>query len=102
MADILGKIKSVDGRDALPQALVEQYGLSYEEATVWERHLWLVWSGLEAEFILRGESEELRALVGALKSNPDNQTYLEGASVRHAAAFLDHLDRVQALAPPGR
>ena len=97
LASIVGKIKTVDGPDRLPAAFVEQYSLTYEEATIWERHLWILWSSLEGDFLVLVEADEVTKLIGILKSNPDNKTYLEYELGRHSAEFADYVRRVPAV-----
>src|SRR3990170_2301333 len=52
--EILAKIKAVDGAEAMEQAFIERYGLSHEEASIWARYLGVIWTGIEADFLVRG------------------------------------------------
>ena len=78
---ILAKVKAVDGPEELEQAYIARYGLSYEEAAIWARYEGTIWSGLEADFALLGDSpaiaERIRVL---LKRYPDIQLWWEVAS----------------------
>lgn len=80
LASVLAKIKDVDGADPVPEALADRYGLTAEEAILWERHLWLTWSNLEADYAEIGESEELSRILRLLLSHPDQQVYWESAA----------------------
>jgi hypothetical protein len=97
LGEILGKIKAVDGGDPVPVELMERYDLSYAEASVWERHLWAVWAGLEADFMLRGDEPEIRTRVGILKGTPDNRIYLETALDldRYKTSFVEYVRSVE-------
>lgn len=98
LGDILGKIKAVDGPDPIPAQLAERYDLTPGEAIAWERHLWVVWSSLEADFMLRGDEPETRGMVAILKSTPDNQIYLQSlAFSRYQKAFVDYVNEIDAL-----
>ena len=63
LAVVLSKIQARDGLAPGPQALVDRYDLTPAEAILWERHLALVWSGLEADYAQSGESQELDSTV---------------------------------------
>ena len=92
---VLAKIKAIDGLDPVPQAFVDQYGLSPEEAIIWERHLWLIWAGLEADFALTGGTPEITGLIGVLLSNPDNQTYYANVERQASEEFKDFVRRIR-------
>jgi len=76
LSSIVAQIKAVDGPDPLPQALVERYGLTYEEADLWGRVLFGMWLGMEADFDAIGR-EEVEVLLRTLLSTADNQLYWE-------------------------
>ncbi len=92
LSSVLAKIKAVDGTDPLPRALTERYGLTPEEAVLWERHLWLIWLGHEADFGRRGWSEELAAWVGGTLETPDNRLYWEIKGPDSDPGFRAHVD----------
>lgn len=77
LASISAKIKAVDGPDPFPQALVDRYDLPYNEAVLWERHLWEVWSVLEAQFEFSGATQEAIDLASILLTTADNVLYIE-------------------------
>jgi hypothetical protein len=76
LASIMAKIKTVDGSDPFPEALVERYGLTYEEADLWSRLLWGEWLGIDADFEALGPEEVEVAIRSALISK-DNQLFWE-------------------------
>ncbi len=93
---ILAKVKAVDGWRSLVQAYVERYSLTYEEAGIWTRYLSVVWTGLEADFILDGESLALKNRVKSLLSWPDDQMYWEyGGGQVSDASFIEYVERLQ-------
>jgi hypothetical protein len=87
LASVLAKIKAIDGADPVPDALAERYGLTAEEAILWERHLWLTWSNLEADYAVSGESEELSRILRLLLNHPDQQVYWEFAAADSDPGF---------------
>ena len=96
LASVIAKIKEVDGADPLPEVYMEEYGLTHAEATLWERHLWFVWLGLEAEFEQNGESEEVASSVSALLSTHDNELYWEVLGSSHDTEFRTFVDALAA------
>ncbi len=91
------KIKAVDGGwRPLVQAYVERYSLTYEEAVIWVRYQSVYWTGLEADFILDGESLALKNRVKSLLSWPDDQMYWEyGGGQVSDASFIEYVERLQ-------
>jgi hypothetical protein len=77
LSRILAQIKSVDGPDLIEAAFVERYGLTYEDAVTWGRHLGLIWAGLEADFALEGRSEALTRRIELLIQAPDQRLIWE-------------------------
>ena len=93
---IHAKVKAVDGSRSLVQAYVERYSLTYEEAFIWTRYLSVVWTGLEADFILEGESLSLKNRIKSLLSWPDDQMYWEyGGGQVSDASFIAYVERLQ-------
>ena len=92
LASVLAKIKSVDGQDPIPQAFVERYSLTQEEAITWERHVWQVWSGFQADFLEGGASEDLVRILQLLLQEPDHQLYWELAAEDHDPGFHTFVD----------
>lgn len=77
LASILARIKAVDGREPVEDALAERYDLSYEDAVRWNRHLSLLWTVLEAEYRSNGWSPILEGTARTLLSSPDNRLFWE-------------------------
>jgi len=97
---VLAKIKAIDGLDPIPQALIERYKLTSEEAILWERHLASIWMGLQADYSMRGESQELETTIRDLLTNPDCQLYWQHATSTggwHAGNtdFSNYVDRLR-------
>jgi len=88
LAVVLAKIKEVDGRDGYPLALSERYGLTSAEAILWDRHIWQVWSGLEADFYRIGASSEVGRTIQLLLRFPDHQLYWLEAGQSHKPEFV--------------
>jgi len=80
LPDILERIKAVDGREPVEAALMARYDLDYAEAVRWVRHLALVWTALEADFIANGRSASLDGVAWALLGSPDNRLYWENGA----------------------
>ena len=55
---IAAKIEAIKNPDFM-QPFREQFELSIEEAGIWNRWLYLVWKGFEAEYLLTGPSDHL-------------------------------------------
>lgn len=90
---ILAKIKAVDSENA-PQivAFMKAYDLTHAEAITWDRHLWLIWEVLEAEYLVDGASQELDNQIRTLLSAPDNQVYVDLVGpYRFSTQFADHV-----------
>ena len=97
LSAVLAKLKAVDGLQPIPQALVGRYDLTPEEALLWERHLALVWMGLEANYSLSGESQELESRIRFLLTFPDNQLYWEHGIPVAGADFGEYVKGVREL-----
>ena len=74
---ILQRIKEVDGPEPVEAALMTRYDLEYPEAAQWVRHLALVWTALEADFVAHGRSDPLDGVAWSLLGSPDNRLYWE-------------------------
>jgi hypothetical protein len=93
LSRILAKIKAVDSENA-PQivAFMKAYDLTHEEAITWDRHLWLIWEVLEAEYLVEGASQELDNQIRTLLSAPDNQVYVDLVGpYRFSTQFAEHV-----------
>jgi hypothetical protein len=96
LASVLSRIKAVDGVDPLPQALMDRYGLTHEEAILWERHLWFVWLEHEADFERSGPSPKLEAWIAGALATPDNQLYWETMAPSSGPEFRTFVNGVAA------
>lgn len=96
LASVLARIKSVDGADPLPQAFMDRYGLTPEDAILWERHLWLVWLQHEADFERSGPSPKLEAWIGAALDTPDNVLYWQTLGRYSGAEFRSFVNGIAA------
>lgn len=96
LADVLDKIKAVDGQDPVPRALMEHYGLTGREAILWERHLLLIWQGLEADYEAVGESPTLGNMIRSLWCAPDNRLYLTAEEQFSTSEFREYVTRLRA------
>jgi hypothetical protein len=91
---IYTRIKATDGREPTVAAFAETYSLADEEAVYWVRHLDVIWTGLEADFLQNGPSPELDGLVRALLSFPDGRLYWRysgSTDGRFTASFTRHV-----------
>lgn len=77
---ILEKVKAVDGMEPLEGALMERYGLTFQEAVQWGRHLSLLWTVLESDYRVNGHSPELAGVAVALLKSPDNQLFWDNGA----------------------
>lgn len=93
---ILTKVKEVDGYDAIELAFVERYDLTYQEATLWVRHLSVLWAVLEADYRVGGLTPELTAMVQGLLATDDNRLFWEqGAPLVTSGGFRAYVDGVR-------
>lgn len=99
LASVLAKIKEVDGTDPLPQAFVDRYGITQEEAILWERHLWLVWLEHEADFQRGGATPELAAWIRGALTTTDNRLYWRHRGPAVEPGFRAFVDGLAAQAP---
>ena len=77
LAEVLAKIKAVDGREPNVLAFQERYGLSYAEAVTWIRYLGEGWSVLEAQYSRFGRSDVLAHRIRQLLANPDQALWYD-------------------------
>ena len=94
LASVLVKIKAVNGTLPGEQAFMDRYGLSPEEAVLWDRHLTLLWMGLEADYQYGNTPGVVEAWVSDLLKNEDNRLYWGANRTWHGPAFramVDHL-----------
>jgi hypothetical protein len=96
MPTILAEIKAIDTWDGNPfeVAFVERYQVPIEHAIVWARYLMVVWSGLEGDYVLDGESPDLARRVQLLLSFPDNRLLWEHNARLFGEDFQVYVERV--------
>ena len=100
LAEILGRIKAADGPEPAEEALMARYDLDYAEAARWVRHLALVWTALEADFVANGPSDPLDAVAWSLLGSPDNRLYWEnGAPQVTDGGFRAYVSGLRAQEP---
>ena len=68
---IAAKIESIENPDFM-QPFREHFELSIEEAGIWNRWLFLIWKGIEAEYLLTGPSDQLAERI-RLSANYEDQ-----------------------------
>lgn len=95
LAQVLVKMAKVDGPSRVQQALVDRYSITLEEAVKWERHLWQVWAGHQANFAALGDNWLLRSDVSGLLTNPDNMIYWEIMTPFYRPEFVQYVERVR-------
>ena len=95
------KIKEKDGREDNVAAFIDYYDLAHGEAVLWVRHLDENWSGLEADFLKYGESDDMNALITGFLSFPDARLYwLTSASAdRFNPEFRSHVESLRLQLP---
>ena len=76
---ILAKVKDIDGPEPIEQALIDRYGMTYEEAAIFGRYVSANLNVIEAEFALTGPSPRLQERIQLLLSFPDVQLTLQWA-----------------------
>jgi hypothetical protein len=92
---ILAKIKEIDGPEPGEQALIDRYGMSYEEAAIYGRYVSANFNGLEAEFALNGASPRLQERIQLLLSFPDVQIALKWAPQLSSEDFIEYVDELR-------
>jgi hypothetical protein len=95
---ILAKIKSVDGAEPLNEAYIQRYELGYDEAAIWIRHVLAIWTTLEAEYALLGDSEGLKSRIRLLLAYPDQELWYDGGGLDwlSSSEFRSYVERVAA------
>ena len=92
---ILSKIKAIDGTEALEQSYIDRYSLTHEEASIWVRHQFVLWSGVEADFVASGESPKLESYIKVLLGYPDTQMSWHENMRWHDADFKAYVERLR-------
>lgn len=95
---VLAKIKAVDGFEPAVGAYMDRYDLTYEEGALWLRHVLSLWTSLEAEYAVLGESAELGQRIKVLLPFPDQQIWFEngGPEWLSTPGFRDYIERLRA------
>jgi hypothetical protein len=95
---VLSKIKAVDGPEPLVQAYMERYDLTYEEGALWSRHQHSIWTSLEAEYAVLGESDELSNRIRILIPWADTDLWFEngGPEWLSTPGFRGYIERLRA------
>lgn len=75
LAEILAKMKATDGLPAEVQVLRDLYELTDAEAIMWDRHMWSIWFGANADYQLDGATAGLTALIRDLMSASDHSAW---------------------------
>jgi hypothetical protein len=97
---ILEQIKTVDGPEPVEQAFVARYDLTYQQAIRWVRHLALVWTALESDYVANGRSDPLDAVAWSLLGSRDNQLYWEnGAPQITNGGFRQYVSTLRSAEP---
>jgi len=96
MPTILAEVKAIDTWDGNPfeVAFAERYQVPIEHAIVWARYLMVVWSGLEGDYVLDGESPDLARRVQLLLSFPDNRLLWDHNARLFGEDFQVYVERV--------
>jgi hypothetical protein len=76
LATILAKMKAVEHTlEPNIQVLMDTYGLTAEEAIIFDRHMWDVWFTILADYEQDGGSDQTRALILDLMGSPDHRRF---------------------------
>lgn len=96
--EVLAKIKAVDGLEPAVAAYMERYDLTYAEAALWLRHLLSLWTSLEAEYAVLGDSEELSQRIRVLLPFPDQEIWFDngGPEWLSTPGFRAYIERLRA------
>ena len=94
MGEVLAKVKAVDGREPLVQELIDTYGLTEVEAATWNRHLYRVWYGIEADFHYGG-ADLVEPTVRALLDFQDAEIYWDHIGDFHTPGFRAFVEQIR-------
>ena len=94
---VIAKIKAVDGSEPVVDAYMERYGLTYAEGAVWLRHTFSIWTSLEAEYAVLGESEDLSQRIRILLPFPEQEIWFEhgGPEFLSTPGFKAYIERLR-------
>ena len=98
LPSVLATVKTVDGIEPIVDAYMDRYDLTYEEGAVMARHVWSLWTSLEAAYAVLGETEELGQQIRILLPFPDQEIWLEhgGPDWIGTPGFRDYVQRLRA------
>jgi hypothetical protein len=99
---ILAKVKEVDGPEPIEQALIDRYGMTYEEAAIFGRYVSANLNMIEAEFALTGPSPRLQERIQLLLSFPDAQLVLQWAPQLSSEEFIAYVNEARDAPVPAR
>jgi len=71
LADVMAKVKAVDGAEPLAAAYMERYGLTQAEAVLWSRAVsrgLFIW---HAQYVFNGPSQDLEDEIRSIHEYPD-------------------------------
>jgi len=87
------KVKEKDGYDEVSQALMNEYGLTPEQAEAYWRYLLQMWFGFQADFRTGVLDEQLLSV--SLTRN-DQQLFWENMQFAFDPAFIERVRRIEA------
>ncbi|MEJ2089320.1 MAG: hypothetical protein P8Y69_12790 [Gammaproteobacteria bacterium] len=87
------KVKEKDGYDEVSKALMNEYGLTPEQAESYWRYLMQIWFGLQADFKVGVLDEQF---VSQLLSRNDNRLFCDSMREAFNPAFLERVRRIEA------
>ena len=90
LSAILVKISEKDGYPATVLALAEEYDLTMEEATAWDRLLLSTWLPMMSEYNFSGITPGLQGTVRGLISSKDQQIFIQNTGVL-SGEFLEYV-----------
>jgi putative transposase len=91
------KVKEKDGYDEVSKSLMNEYGLTPEQAESYWRYLSQIWGGLQADFRMGVLDDRF---VSRLLSRNDNRVFWDTAAQEgfFDAAFIERVRRIEARA----
>ena len=93
------KVKAIDGWGPLEAEFMARYEMEPAQAVAWMFFLYKVWTGMEADFVYAGSSDELANAIEGLLAFPDNQLYWRHARDGYSAEFRAYVESLAASPP---